>query len=108
MNIENAANKIVPSFIDLVNLAKELMGGNQQPSVTEELGRLLGRLFPSTKGGERRDESRELLRVDVGESSASASDTNYTSFATRYTTKDDRRNMGIKSNIKETTEVYVA
>ena len=39
MNIENAANKIVPSFVDLVNMAKELMDRNQQPSVTEELGK---------------------------------------------------------------------
>ena len=35
----------------------------------------------------RRGESSELLRVGAGESSASATDTNNTSFATRSTTK---------------------
>ena len=44
---------------------------NQQPSVTQELG---------TRG-----ESSELLRVGAGESSASATDTNNTTFATRST-----------------------
>ena len=84
MNSENAPKEIVQSFIDLVNMAKWLMDGNQQPSVTQELGRLL----PSIRGGGRRDESSELLlRVGAGESSASATDTNNTSFATRSTTK---------------------
>ena len=69
-------------------MAKWLMDENQQPSVTQELGRLL----PSIRGRERRGESSELLKVGAGESSASATDTN----------------MGIKSNIKETTEAYVA
>ena len=71
------------SFIDLVNMAKWLMDENQQPSVTQELGRL----FPSIRGRGRRGESSELLRVGAGESSASATDTNNTSFATRSTTK---------------------
>ena len=66
-------------FIDLVNMAKWLMDENQQPSVTQELGRL----FPSIRGGGRRGESSELLRVTAGESSTLATDTNYTSFATR-------------------------
>ena len=66
-------------FIDLVNMAKWLMDENQQQSVTQELGRL----FPSIRGGERRGESSELLRVTAGESSTLATDTNYTSFATR-------------------------
>ena len=56
---------------------------NQQSSVTQELGKL----FPSIRGGGRRGESSELLRVGAGESSASATDTNNTSFATWSTTK---------------------
>ena len=83
MNSENASKKIVQSLIDLVNMAKWLMDENQQPSVTQELGRL----FPSIRGRGRRGESSELLRVGAGESSASATDTNNTSFATRSTTK---------------------
>ena len=59
------------------------MDKNQQPSVTQGLGRL----FPRMRGGGRRGESSELLRVVAGESSASATDTNNTSFATRSTTK---------------------
>ena len=50
-------------------MAKWLMDENQQSSVTQELGRL------------------ELLRAGTGESSASATDTNNNSFATRSTTK---------------------
>ena len=83
MSSENASNKIVQSLIDLVNMAKWLMDENQQPSVTQELGRL----FPSIRGRGRRGESSELLRVGAGESSASATDTNNTSFATRPTRK---------------------
>ena len=64
-------------------MAKWLMDENQQPSVTQELGRL----FPSIRGRGRRGESSELLRVGAGESSASATDTNNTSFARRSTTK---------------------
>ena len=71
------------SLVDFVNMAKWLMDENQQPSVTQELGRL----FPSIRGRGRRGESSELLRVGAGESSASATDTNNTSFATRSTTK---------------------
>ena len=83
MSSENASKKIVQSLIDLVNMAKWLMDENQQPSVTQELGRL----FPSIRGRGRRGESSELLRVGAGESSASATDTNNTSFATLSTTK---------------------
>ena len=83
MSSENASNKIVQSLIDLVNMAKWLMDENQQPSVTQELGRL----FPSIRGRGRRGESSELLRVGAGESSASATDTNNTSFTRRSTTK---------------------
>ena len=83
MNSENAPKKIVQSLIDLVNIAKWLMDENQQPSVTQELGRL----FPNKRGRGRRGESSELLRVGAGESSASATDTNNTSFATRATAK---------------------
>ena len=83
MNSENAPKEIVQPFIDLVNMAKWLMDENQQPSVTQELGRL----FASIRGRGRRGESSELLRVGAGESPASATDTNNTSFATRSTTK---------------------
>ena len=79
MNSENTPKEIVQSLIDLVNMAKWLMDENQQPSVTQELGRL----FPSIRGRGRRGESSELLRVGAGESSASATDTNNTSFARR-------------------------
>ena len=48
------------------------MDENQQPSVTQELGRL----FPSIRSRGRKDESSELLRVGAGESSASVTDTN--------------------------------
>ena len=65
-------------------MAKWLMDENQQPSVTQELGRL----FPSIRGRGRRVESSELLlKVGAGESSASATDTNNTSFTARSTTK---------------------
>ena len=59
-------------------MTKRLMDENQQPSVTQGLGRL----FSSISG-----ENTELLRVGAGESSASATDTNNTSFATQSTTK---------------------
>ena len=55
--------KIVQSLIDLVNMAKWLMDENQQPSVTQELGRP----FPSIRGRGRRGESKELLRIGAGE-----------------------------------------
>ena len=64
-------------------MAKGLMDENQQLSVPHKLGRP----FLSTRGGGRRGESRELVRVGAGESSASATDTNNTSFATGSTTK---------------------
>ena len=81
---ENVSNKIVQSLIDLVNMAKWLMDENQQPSVTQELGRL----FPSIRGRGRRGESSELLlKVGAGELFASATKTNNTSFATRSTRK---------------------
>ena len=85
MNSKNAPKEIVQLFIDLVNMAKWLMDKNQQPSVMQELGRQ----FPSIRGGGRRGESSELLRAGAGESSASATDTNNTSFATWSTTKMD-------------------
>ena len=81
MSSENAPKKLVQSPIDFVNMAKWLMDENQQPSVTR------GRLFPSIRDRWRRGESSELIRVGAGESSASATDTNNTSFATRSTTK---------------------
>ena len=81
LSTENASKKIVRSLTDFVNVAKCLMYENQQPSVTQELGRL----FPSIRGRGRRRESSELLRVGAFESSASA--TNNTSFTTRSTAK---------------------
>ena len=83
MNSENTSKKTVQLSIDLANMAKWLMDENQQPSVTQELGRL----FPSIRGRGRKDESSELLRVGAGESSASATDTNNISFATRCSRK---------------------
>ena len=66
-----------------MNMAKGLIDEHQKPSVTQGLGRL----FPSPRGGGGSGESRELLRVDAGESSASATDTKNTNFATRSTTE---------------------
>ena len=74
MNSENAPKEVVQSFINLVNIAKWLMDEKQQPSVTQELGRL----FPSIRGGGRRGESSELIRIGARESSASATDINKT------------------------------
>ena len=59
------------------------MKKTSKTSVTKELGRL----FPSIRGRGRRGESSELLRVGAGESSASTTYTNNTSFVTRSTTK---------------------
>ena len=80
MNNEDASNMIVQSLIDLLNMVKGLKNENQQPSVTQELGRL----FPRTRDGGRTGESRQLLSVDAGES---ATDTNNTSFTTQSITK---------------------
>ena len=82
MNSENAPKEIMKSFIDLVNVAK-VMDENQQPSVTQELGRL----FPSITGWRRRGESSELLRAGARESPASATGRSNTSFETLSTTK---------------------
>ena len=79
MNSENDSKKI----IDLVNMAKLLMDEKQQPSVTQELGIL----FPNIRGRGMRGGSSEFLRVGARELSASVTDTNNTSFATRSTTK---------------------
>ena len=70
------------SLIDFVKMAKWLMDENQQPSVTQELGKL----FPSIRGGGRRVKAVSFFGLVL----------------------DNWKNMGIKSNIKETTEVYVA
>ena len=64
-------------------MAKWLIDENREPSVIQKLGRL----FPTIRGGGRRGESSELLRVAAGESYASATDTDNISFATRPTTK---------------------
>ena len=79
-------------------MAKWLMDENQQPFVTQELGRL----SQCERWREERGRSSDLFRVGAGESSASATDTNNTSFATRSTTKRTNEKMGIKSKIKET------
>ena len=47
----------------------------------------LEKLFPSTRGGGRGDESRELQKLGAGESSASITTDTNTSFATLSTTK---------------------
>ena len=66
MNSENSLKEMVKSFIDLANLAKVLMDEIQQPYQELE------KLFPSTRGGGREDESRELhYRRGACESSAS-------------------------------------
>ena len=83
MDSENAPKETVQSFIDLANIANRLIDENQQPSVTQELGGM----FLSTRGGGRRGERRELLRVGAGEPSILATDTNNTGFATWSTTK---------------------
>ena len=60
---ENAPKKIVQSLIDFVNMAKCLMDENQQPSVTQELGRL----FPIMRERERekeREREREREREE--------------------------------------------
>ena len=50
MNSENSPKEIAQSFIDLVTMAKWLMNENQQPSVTQELGRLFPLYDPSFSG----------------------------------------------------------
>ena len=58
-------------------MEKWLIDENQQPSV------IRGRLFPSIIRDRRsRGENSELFRVGADESSASATDTNNTTFAT--------------------------
>ena len=85
-------------LIDLVNLAKWLMDENQQPSVTQELGRL----FPSIRGRGRRGKSSELFMVGADESSASATDTSNISFTTRSTTKRTIEEIwGSKATLKK-------
>ena len=84
MSTKNAPKKIVQSLIDLVNMAKWQIDENQQPAVTR------GRLFPSIRDRGRRGESSELLRVGAGESSASATDTNKTSFCNTVYHKTDK------------------
>ena len=64
MNSEKASKKLVQSLTDLVNMAKWLMDENEQPSVTQELGRL----FPSVRGRGRRGESSELHGVSADDS----------------------------------------
>ena len=45
MNSENAAKEAVKSFIDLANVAKEVIDKNQLPSLEQELEKL----FPSAR-----------------------------------------------------------
>ena len=91
MNSENVLKEIVKSFIDLENIAKGLMNGNQQPSAQQELERL----FPSTRGRRRGGESRELHRVGASEPSASTTTDIYFS-NTVYHKMDDCKNMESK------------
>ena len=79
-------------------MAKWLMDENQQPSATQELGRL----FPSIRGGGRRGENSELLRVGAGESSSSATDTNNTSFCSMvYLKRTIEKIWGSKATSKK-------
>ena len=79
-------------------MAKCLMDENQQPSATQELGRL----FPSVRGGGRRGENSELLRVGAGESSSSATDTNNTSFCSMvYLKRTIEKIWGSKATSKK-------
>ena len=64
---ENTPKEVVKSFIDMANMAKGMMDENQQLSVEQEFERL----FPSTRGGGKGGESRELHRVGAGDPSAS-------------------------------------
>ena len=102
MSSENTSKKIAQSLIDLVNMAKWLMDEDQQPSVTQELGRL----FPSIKGRGRRGVSflglvlvnhllQQLIQIIL---------------VLQHGLPQNGRlkKYGIKGNIKETTEVYVA
>ena len=104
INGENTSKETVQSFIDLLNMAKGLMDENQQPSVTQKLGRLL----PNTRGGGRRGGSREFLKVAAGESSASATATKNTSFARRSTQSEQLKKYGVQKQHKKITEVYDA
>ena len=59
-------------------------------------------IFPSIRGGWKRGESSELLRVGASESSASATDTNNTSFATTSTTnRTIEKILGSKATSKK-------
>ena len=79
-------------------MAKWLMDENQQPSATQELRRL----FPSVRGGGRRGENSELLRVGAGESSSSATDTNNTSFCSMvYLKRTIEKIWGSKATSKK-------
>ena len=80
------------SFTDLVNMAKWLMDENQQPSVTQELGRL----FPSIRGRGRRGESSQFLRVVADKSSALATDRNNIR-GSKATSKKPQKSMSHKT-----------
>ena len=59
--------------------------------------------MPSIRGGWRRGENSELLRVGARESSASGTDTNNTSFATQSPTKRTIEQIwGSKATSKKT------
>ena len=64
-------------------MAKGLTDEHQQPSFQQELERL----FPSTTGGGRGVENRELHRLGAGESSASTTTGTNMSFAIPSTIK---------------------
>ena len=96
MTSGNAPKDIVQSFIDLENVAKDLINENQQASVEQELGRL----FPSTRrGGGRRGQSRQL-RVCASEVPPSATDASNASFATPTTKRTIAEIWGSKTRKK--------
>ena len=73
-------------------MAKWLMVENQQPSVTQELGRL----FPSIRGRGRRGESSQFLRVVADKSSALTTDRNNTG-GSKATSKKPQKSMSHKT-----------
>ena len=75
-------------------MAKRVMDKNQQPTARQALEKL----SPSTRGGQRRDENREVHRVGAGESSASTTiDTNSKYCHTIYHKTDNFKIMAIKN-----------
>ena len=75
-------------------MAKRGMDENQQPTAQQAFEKL----SPGTRGGERRDEVREVHRVGAGESSTSTTiDTNSKFCHTVYHKTDNFKIMAIKN-----------